>query len=130
MKVKSNIIALLGFLVMFVNTSCNDLLTETPDSYYATENFFTKPENANMAVLGIYDVFAKLSHYGMYEMAMPTSDDMYTITGTTSDNTRRDISHYLVAPQNIWLKDRSRLLSGCPPRQCCSARWVRRSSDW
>lgn len=90
-------------VLLIASVSCTDLLTEKPDSYYATKNFFVNADNANMAVLGVYDVLAKLNHYGQCEMAMPVSDDMYTIQGTPSDNSRRDIAHYMVAPQNAWL---------------------------
>ena len=57
-----------------------------------------------MLVLGIYDVLAKQEHYGQYEMAMPTSDDMYFIKGTNSDDSRRDISHYTIRTTNTWIK--------------------------
>lgn len=59
-----------------------------------------------MAVTGIYDVMAKLDHYGQYEMAMPCSDDTYFIDGTGSDNTRRDIAHYTISSSNDWIESR------------------------
>jgi starch-binding outer membrane protein, SusD/RagB family len=102
MKTRYIFASLLGFFGALV-VSCKDQLTEEPASYYATANFFTKPANANMAIVGIYDTFSKLNHYGQSELAMPTSDDNYVITGTGSDNTRRDICHYMVTPANTWL---------------------------
>ena len=96
---------LFGLIIIFMSSSCNDLLTEKPESYYSTESFFTKPANVNMAILGIYDVLAKNGDYGSTEMITPTDDDMYVIKGTTSDNGRQDIAHYMVAPQNTLLRD-------------------------
>lgn len=84
--------------------SCTDTLTETPDSYYEKDKFFTTVQKADMAVIGAYDPLAKLEHYGQYEMAMPTSDDMYYISGTNNDNSRRDISHYMLSTTNQWVE--------------------------
>lgn len=96
---------ILSMLVLFACVSCEDTLTEDPDSYYKKEVYFVNSSNADMAVLGIYDVLAKMEHYGQYEMAMPSSDDTYFINGTGSDNTRRDISHYTLKPSNQWIQD-------------------------
>jgi hypothetical protein len=84
--------------------SCNDLLIEEPVSYYKKENFFTSAANAEMSIIGIYDVFARLEHYGQREMAMHSSDDTYYIRGTGTDNTRRDISHYTLTSTNQWVE--------------------------
>lgn len=58
-----------------------------------------------MSVVGIYDCLATNNHYGQFEMAMPASDDTYYIQGTGTDNTRRDIAHYMVKPTNTWIAD-------------------------
>ncbi|HOV84091.1 MAG TPA: RagB/SusD family nutrient uptake outer membrane protein [Paludibacteraceae bacterium] len=104
MKTKYFIITLLGLSVSFLFPSCEETLTENPASYYKKENFFVSSSNAEIAILGIYDVLAKIEHYGQYEMAMPSSDDTYYIQGTSTDNTRRDISHYTLTPANQWLE--------------------------
>lgn len=95
---------ILLFVILFVYGSCNDTLMENPDSYYKKENFFISTENAEMAIIGIYDVFGKLQHYGQFEMAMPSSDDTYYVQGTGTDNTRRDISHYTLTSANQWIE--------------------------
>lgn len=95
---------ILLFIIFFVYSSCNDTLMENPDSYYKKENFFISTSNAEMAITGVYDVFAKLQHYGQFEMAMPCSDDTYYIQGTSTDNTRRDISHYTLTSANQWIE--------------------------
>lgn len=100
---KYKFIYLLCALVLIGTTSCEDTLTETPDSYYEKENYFVNAVNANMAIVGIYDSFAKLQHYGQFEMAMPCSDDTYYIQGTGSDNIRRDIAHYTIKSNNTWI---------------------------
>ena len=58
-----------------------------------------------MAVVGIYDCLAIDKHYGQFEMATPASDDTYYIQGTGTDNTRRDIAHYMVKTTNTWIAD-------------------------
>lgn len=102
MKKYTFIYALCAVAIVFM-ASCEDTLTEKPDSYYKKENYFVNYSNAQMAITGILDVFAKIEHYGQYEMAMPSSDDTYYIDGTGSDNTRRDISHYTLRPENQWI---------------------------
>ena len=85
--------------------SCTDTLTEKPDSFYEKDSYFTDAQNADMAVLGIYNSISDQNHYGSAEMATPSSDDMYMINGTNKDNTRRDISHYNVEAGNVWLQN-------------------------
>lgn len=83
-------------------TSCQDMLEENPDSYYKREDFFVNTGNAELAVMGIYNVLPTI--YGDKDgMAFPCSDDTYYVNGTTSDNTRRDIAHYTIKPSNTWV---------------------------
>lgn len=82
-------------------TSCD--LTEKPTSYYEKDTYFETTDQAKMSVVGIYDCLAIDKHYGQFEMAMPASDDTYYIQGTGTDNTRRDIAHYMVKPTNTWI---------------------------
>lgn len=80
-------------------------LTEKPTSYYEKDTYFQTADQAKMSVVGIYDCLATNNHYGQFEMAMPASDDTYYIQGTGTDNTRRDIAHYMVKPTNTWIAD-------------------------
>lgn len=82
-------------------TSCS--LTEEPTSVYEKDSFYQNAEQAKLAVTGIYDIFSTENHYGQYEMAMPCSDDTYYIQGPGTDNTRRDIAHYMVKINNQWV---------------------------
>lgn len=93
----------LGAFVATGFISCE--LTEKPTSFYEKDTYFESADKAKMAVIGVYDCFSNLSHFGQYEMALPSSDDTYYINGTGTDNTRRDISHYMVKNTNTWLAD-------------------------
>lgn len=104
MKKHTIICCLTGAALSFGLIACDDFLTENPDSSYKEEQFFTSVGNARMAIVGIYDSFSKTDHYGQFEMAMPASDDTYYINGTGTDNTRRDIAHYMVKNTNTWIK--------------------------
>lgn len=83
-------------------TGCTDVITEEPDSYYERDEFFTTAEKAEMAVLGIYNGLPVI--YGEKDgMSLPCSDDIYYVNGTTSDNGRRDVGHYVVRTNNTWV---------------------------
>lgn len=97
---KYKVIALSALITAGV-TSCE--LTEKPTSYYEKDTYFQTLDQAKMSVIGIYDCLAIDKHYGQFEMAMPASDDTYYIQGTGTDNTRRDIAHYMVRPTNTWI---------------------------
>ena len=64
-------------LTLGVLPSCEDMLTEKPDSSYDKDTFFESEANADMAVMGIYSSISDYRHYGWYEMAGQASDDMY-----------------------------------------------------
>lgn len=100
MMKKYKIIALSAFMIAGL-TSCE--LTEKPTSFYEKDTYFDSPTKAEMAVMGVFNNLSNLSHYGQFEMAMPSSDDTYYIQGTGTDNTRRDIAHYMVTATNTWV---------------------------
>lgn len=85
-------------------TACEDTLTERPDSYYEREDYFTTAEKADMAVVGIYNVLPTL-YASIDGMTIPCSDDIYYVYGTGSDNTRRDLAHYILRPSNQWVNE-------------------------
>lgn len=95
-------------------SSCS--LKESPTSYYETDSYFTDESKAAMAVIGAYSDLSTTSHYGQFEMAMPSSDDTYYINGTGTDNTRRDISHYMVNSTNTWIRSLWQLKYACIDR--------------
>lgn len=84
-------------------TSCEDLLTEKPNSFYEKDQYFNSESKAEMSIQSIYNSISDVNHYGSSEMASPTSDDTYYINGTNSDNSRRDIAHYSLNASNVWI---------------------------
>lgn len=82
-------------------TSCSDLLTEDPSSYYEKKEIFASEEKAAMAVVGVYDELPTL--YSYMDMAFPCSDDTYYVSGLTADKGRRDIAHYKLTSSNTWV---------------------------
>lgn len=56
-------------------SSCEDLLTEEPNSKYDRNRYFDSEDKAEMAVMGIYSSLSDFNHYGWYEMASPASDE-------------------------------------------------------
>lgn len=86
-------------------TSCEDTLTEEPDSSYKKEQFFTSESKAEMAIYGIYHSIEHSDHYGSVETVTPASDDTYYMNGTNIDNIRRDIAHYVLTPSNAWIQN-------------------------
>jgi hypothetical protein len=101
-KYTSSVVA---FWLLLAMSSCTDLLIESPDSYYDSGKIFENTTNAQLGLNGVYSSLAGVEHYGQWEMAVPTSDDMYFVSGTVSDNTRRDISHYQLSTANVWVLD-------------------------
>ena len=103
MKTFVSFSVLCSLLVSIV--SCTDLLTETPNSSYDSAKIFESNTNAQLGLNGVYNALAGIEHYGQWEMAMPTSDDMYFVSGTNTDGSRRDISHYQLSTSNSWVLD-------------------------
>lgn len=92
-------------LILVLQISCSDFLMEKPDSYYDSTKIFEDTKHAQLGLNGVYNSLAGNEHYGQFEMAVPTSDDMYLISGIQADLTRRDISHYNVTTSNTWILD-------------------------
>lgn len=90
----------LSFLAL-TNTACLDTLTEDPNSSYQRKDLFTDKGKAKLAVTGIYGELPLI--YSDYEMAVPSSDDTYYVSGVTSDSRRRDIAHYSLTSANQYV---------------------------
>lgn len=84
--------------------SCEDMLTEKPNSSYDKDGFFSTEAKADMAIMGIYNSISDYRHYGYYEMAAHASDDTYYLARTGSDNQIRDMVHYTTSSTNEWVK--------------------------
>lgn len=84
--------------------SCEDMLTEKPNSSYDKDGFFSTEAKADMSIMGIYNSISDYRHYGYYEMAAHASDDTYYLARTGSDNQVRDMVHYTTSSTNEWVK--------------------------
>lgn len=84
--------------------SCEDTLTENPDSYYTRKDFFTNPSNAEMAINGIYNTLAALYGYNDGQNSAASDDILYPTGGSGKDNTRRDMGHYAITTSNKTLE--------------------------
>jgi len=104
-NIKSVLSVLFMAPMLVLQVACSDLLLEKPESYYDSAKIFENTANAQLGLNGVYNSLAGIDHYGQWEMAMPTSDDMYFISGTNSDGSRRDISHYQLTTSNVWVAD-------------------------
>lgn len=101
MRYLKNILMLMAGCLSLV--SCEDKLTETPNSYYTEEEFFSDPDNVEMGILGIYNVLPSL--YGDYGMAFFASDDTWYAAPGVSDSGRRDISGYTLTTSNKYVEN-------------------------
>ncbi|MDD2285267.1 MAG: RagB/SusD family nutrient uptake outer membrane protein [Paludibacter sp.] len=104
-NIKTVFPSLVMSLMVVLQVSCSDLLLEQPESYYDSAKIFESANKAQLGLNGVYNSLAGIEHYGQWEMAIPTSDDMYFISGTNSDGSRRDISHYQLSTSNAWVTD-------------------------
>ena len=46
---------ILGVVMLFISMSCNDLMIETPESFFVEENSFNTEKDATSAINGVYD---------------------------------------------------------------------------
>lgn len=106
---KIYLIYAMSALVMAGTTSCEDFLTEKPDSAYGADQYFNSESKAEMAVNGIYSSLSDANHYGSRDMAAPVSDDTYYTSRTNSDGQVHDMAHYTLTPTNKWISDLWRL---------------------
>ncbi len=97
------IMLLLAFFAMF--TACEDELMEEPISQYAAETFFQNPVQANMAVLGVYDILGEADTYGkQLSMIYTTDTDLQHMRGANFSGDKRLICHYNASPGLQWIE--------------------------
>jgi hypothetical protein len=99
-KIKSLYISSL-FLAMatFTLVSCEDMLKEKPTSFYSSNTFFQTVEQANMAVMGVYDLLGTTKLYGqVVSTIFPCDTDISQIRGTGDDGSKRSVGHYTSNP--------------------------------
>ncbi len=102
-----HIITGLALCIALFSTSCENLLKEKPHSIYTENNFYTSLAQAEMGVIGIYDLLGTVSLYGQVVSCMFQADtDLSQIKGSqTGDNSKRDIGHYAIAANNQLMRN-------------------------
>lgn len=86
-------------------SSCEDMLTEKPDSAYDLDQYFTSESKAEMSVMGIYSSITHPNLYGSRIMATFVSDDTHFTSRVNSDGAIHDMSNYTLAATNKWISD-------------------------
>ncbi len=101
---KNIYIYIITILVATLSFGCEELLEETPVSYYTSDTFYKNTDHSNMAVLGIYDILAKKETYGMYiSLNYPMDSDISQMSGLQLTSDKRIISHYAATPSRPYL---------------------------
>ncbi|TKG94241.1 RagB/SusD family nutrient uptake outer membrane protein [Puteibacter caeruleilacunae] len=108
-KIKYISLSLAIACILMGLVSCEDRLLEEPTSQYAAETFFESTAQANMAVLGIYDVLGESNAYGRnLSVALMMDTDIQHASGTNLNNDKRMVAHYEANPvagnlESTWL---------------------------
>lgn len=75
-------------------SSCDNQLDVTPYSYFTSANFFSNPDEAYMATLGVYETMSSMDTYGWHiPLVFDNDTDIGQISGTSTDDWRT-IAHY------------------------------------
>lgn len=103
LNIKKSIIGL--SILLLPVFSCKKAVEVQPYSLFTSSNFFSNPDEAYMATLGIYEVMRKPATYAWYIPLVydNDSDIQYINTGVTPD--WRAIPHYLAISQTPILYD-------------------------
>ncbi|MBI9061400.1 MAG: RagB/SusD family nutrient uptake outer membrane protein [Marinilabiliaceae bacterium] len=106
-KIKSLYTSILILAILGIaGSSCEDQLKEEPRSFYSSNNFFQTVEQANMAVIGVYDLLGTTKLYGqVVSTIFPCDTDISQIKGTGDDGSKRSIGHYTSQPSITMFKD-------------------------
>jgi starch-binding outer membrane protein, SusD/RagB family len=94
---------MLGIVLFF--SACEDQLTEQPQNFYSTADFFKNTERLKMAVNGVYEVFSNQGTYGQYWMVYDCDTDISFINGSGTGHVARDLGHYNIYVEHSWLQE-------------------------
>lgn len=94
-------------LVMFVMpTSCKKWLKEEPYSLYASDTFFKTTDEADMAVLGVYQQMTGTAGYGFYmSMVFDIDSDIAQMQGAVISDGPRQVAHYSIPTAHSYMLD-------------------------
>ena len=93
------------FCVLVFFSACKDQLTEQPQNFYSTEDFFKNTDRLRMAVNGVYEVFSNQATYGQYWMVYDTDTDISFVNGSGTGHVARDLGHYNIYVEHSWLQE-------------------------
>jgi hypothetical protein len=98
-------------VILTMPTSCKKWLEEKPTSFYSADNFFKDPNEARMAVLGIYESMSSPTTYGFYmSLVFDIDSDIAQMDGTGLSNDPRVAAHYAMTPVHIYVAESWKLL--------------------
>jgi len=95
MKTKFRYIVSLLLAGIFLS-SCNDFLEENPQSFISPDNFFNNKEEADIALIGVYDAIGTNKGWGLYAANMLIIDQGTSLSSSRIGNLAQGgIAHYL-----------------------------------
>lgn len=100
---KFNKISIVVLLLAGVNFSCEDFLTEVPQSQVDASTFYTSAQSAEIGITGAYNRFFNEQNYAKVVMIVQAStDDVAQPTGGFSNYENRDLMTAPDGDQAIW----------------------------
>ncbi|SMC40076.1 Starch-binding associating with outer membrane [Pedobacter africanus] len=92
--------------IFVMPTSCKKWLKEEPYSLYASDTFFKTTDEADMAVLGVYQQMTGTAGYGFYmSMVFDIDTDIAQMQGTALSDGPRQVAHYGIPTAHSYMLD-------------------------
>lgn len=96
----------LASVVFVIPTSCKKWLKEEPYSLYASDTFFKTTDEADMAVLGVYQQMTGTAGYGFYmSMVFDIDTDIAQMQGAVISDGPRQVAHYSIPTAHSYMLD-------------------------
>ncbi|MDR6781510.1 hypothetical protein ABIE26_002002 [Pedobacter africanus] len=90
--------------IFVMPTSCKKWLKEEPYSLYASETFFKTTDEADMAVLGVYQQMTGTFGYGFYmSMVFDIDSDIAQMQGAVISDGPRQVAHYSIPTSHSYM---------------------------
>lgn len=97
--------------ILVMPTSCKKWLKEEPYSLYSSDTFFKTTEEADMAVLGVYQQMTGTAGYGFYmSLVYDIDTDIAQMQGTAISDGPRQVAHYSIPTAHSYMLDTWRQL--------------------
>lgn len=92
--------------ILVAPTSCKKWLKEEPYSLYASDTFFKTTDEADMAVLGVYQQMTGTAGYGFYmSMVFDIDSDIAQMQGAVISDGPRQVAHYSIPTAHSYMLD-------------------------